>query len=82
MDCTKYEVMNSQRKDLHFIPYDVHTNFRAQFTEELLPKNERPVQRHNSNEFNLDSNRKGEVQLAGDEYLLPYWMARYLGVIK
>ena len=82
IDCTRYEVMNSQRHDLDFIPYDVHTNFRAQFTKELLPKNERPVQRHNSNEFKLDSAEKAGIQLAGDEYLLPYWMARYLGVVK
>ena len=82
IDCTRYEVMNSQRHDLDFIPYDVHTNFRAQLTKELLPKNERPVQRHNTNEFKLDSPGKGGIQLAGDEYLLPYWMARYLGVIK
>ena len=82
IDCTRYEVKNSQRNDLDFIPYDVNTNFRAQFTKDLLPKNERPVQRHNSNEFNLDSRGRGMSQLAGDEYLLPYWMARYLKVIE
>ena len=82
IDCTRYEVVNSQRKDLDFLPDDVYTNFRAQFTEQLLPKNERPVQRHNTNEFNLDSHDRGTRQLSGDEYLLPYWMARYLGVLR
>ena len=75
-------MVNSQRKDLDFLPDDVYTNFRAQFTEQLLPKNERPVQRHNTNEFNLDSHDRGTRQLSGDEYLLPYWMARYLGVLR
>jgi len=81
-DCTQYTVENSQRKDLDFLPSDVKTNFRNQTTRELLPKNERPMNRHNANEFELDSQRGGSSCLAGDEYLLPYWMARYLKVIK
>lgn len=82
VDCTRYEVRNSQRKDIEFIPYDVNTNFREQTTVELLPKNERPVNRHNANEFRLDNHGRGNSQLAGDEYLLPYWMARFLKVIE
>jgi len=81
-DLTRYNVMNSQRKDLEFLPNDLNTNFREQKTKDLLPKFERPVQRHNTNEFNLDLDTGGRSQLAGDEYLLPYWMARYLEVIK
>lgn len=82
IDCTRYEVRNSHRKDIELIPYDVNTNFREQTTKELLPKNERPVNRHNSNEFRLDNRSHGDSQLAGDEYLLPYWMARYLKVVE
>jgi hypothetical protein len=30
----------------------------------------------------LDGGDGGYSELAGDEYLLPYWMARYLKVIQ
>ncbi len=40
------------------------------------------MHRHNANAFNLDSKEQGTSELAGDEYLLPYWMARYLKVIE
>ncbi|MDR2232793.1 MAG: hypothetical protein LBE56_06690 [Tannerella sp.] len=76
-DRRRYAVRNSHRKDLEFLPRDVHTNFRMQTTTQLPPKDERPMNRDNSNEFNLDS-REGNSILAGDEYLLPYWMARFL----
>ena len=81
-DTRRYAVSNSHREDLDFLPEDVHGNFREQFTKELLPKGERPMNRHNSNEFELNNNSKGDHQLAGDEYLLPYWLARYLKVVE
>jgi len=88
VDCRQYMVYNSHRKDLEFLPVDVHTNFREQATTRLLPKGERPMNRHNANECVLDSRGwpyvsiGGKMILAGDEYLLPYWMARYLKVIQ
>ncbi|MDR1880108.1 MAG: hypothetical protein LBQ78_04180 [Tannerellaceae bacterium] len=82
VDRRRYTVRNSHRKDLAFLPEDVHTNFRAQTTTELIPKGERPMNRHNANEFAIDGGRGGETCLAGDEYLLPYWLARYLKVIE
>jgi hypothetical protein len=81
VDCRRYAVRNSHRQDLEFIPRDIHANFRAQTVTVLPPKGERPMNRHNTNEFNLDS-RGGNTILAGDEYLLPYWMARYLKVVE
>jgi hypothetical protein len=59
-------------------------NFRQQTLAEVLPPDERPVQRHNGNMFNIDKkggNGTGE-ESAGDIWLLPYWMGRYLGVIS
>lgn len=81
-DCNRYVVKNSHRKDLEFLPKDPHTNFREQTTTELIPKRERPLNRHNNNEFLIDGGRGAHQRLAGDEFLLPYWMARYLDVIK
>jgi hypothetical protein len=88
IDCRQYIVYNSHRKDLEFLPKDIHTNFREQATTQLPPKGERPMSRHNTNESIMDSGgwpyemRGGNMILSGDEYLLPYWMARYLRVVE
>lgn len=78
MDLIRYDVKNSYRKDLTFL----ELNFRNQYTKELLPWGERKVMRYNGNPFELDGGSGGSRELAGDEYLLPYWMARYMGVIE
>ena len=78
MDLIRWNVKNSQRKDIELLP----PNFRKQYTKELLPPGEMPMHRHNSNAFDLDGGENGSSELAGDEYLLPYWMARYLKVIE
>ena len=77
-DLDRYSVRNSQRKDLVPLP----ENFRLQYTKDLLTAGERPMIRHNTNPFALDCNDGRSSRLAGDEYLLPYWMARYLKVIQ
>lgn len=80
LDMISWNIMNSHRQDIEkMVP-----NFRNQTLKEVLPPDERPVQRHNGNMFNLD--RKGangtDEHSAGDIWLLPYWMGRYLGVIS
>lgn len=77
MDLVRWDIRNSHRKDIQLLA----PNFRNQFTSELLPPSEKPIQRHNANAFILDGGERGMTELAGDEYLLPYWMARYLKVI-
>lgn len=80
MDMINWDIMNSQRMDIEFIA----PNFRNQTLKEVLPPDERPVQRHNGNMFNIDKkggNGIGE-ESAGDIWLLPYWMGRYFGVIS
>jgi hypothetical protein len=37
--------------------------------------------RWNSQPFILDGGHDGRTELAGDEFLLPYWMGRYLKLI-
>ena len=78
IDLVRWNVKNSQRKDIVMLP----PNFRKQTTEVLLPAGEMPMHRHNANAFDLDDGENGLTELAGDEYLLPYWMARYLKVIE
>jgi hypothetical protein len=78
IDLDRYSTRNSHRKDLDFLP----ENFREQTTRELLYPGEREMHRHNTNPFALDMGGGQHNRLAGDEYLLPYWMARYFKVIE
>ena len=80
MDLVTWKVKNSERKDIEFIPQ----NFRRQTIKEVLPPDELPINRHNSNRFDLDGgDENGSAEYsAGDIWLLPYWMARYLQVIS
>ncbi len=80
LDMIDWDIMNSHRKDIEFM----EPNFREQTITEVLPPDERPVQRHNGNMFRLDrAGRNGTSEhSAGDIWLLPYWMGRYLEVIS
>ena len=79
MDLRNWAMHNSHRKDIERIP----ANFRGQTTKERLPLSEIPIYRHNGQFFTLDSEGDGSVLIsAGDTWLLPYWMGRYLGVIS
>ncbi len=78
LDLIDYTIRNSHRKDITLLP----DNFRRQTTAEVLPPDERPVYKHNTNTFVIDRNRGGLREASGDIYLLPYWMGRYLGVIS
>ncbi len=77
IDLDRYSVKNSHRKDLEMLP----PNVRQQTTAKVLYPGERRMHRHNANPFDLDGGERKMKRLAGDEYLLPYWMARYLKVI-
>ncbi|WP_236979070.1 hypothetical protein [Membranihabitans maritimus] len=77
MDMIRWNSKNSHRKDLDFL----EPNFREQSIKEVLSPAERKTMRYNGNPFDLDGGSNGKRELAGDEYLLPYWMGRYLDVI-
>ncbi|MBK8884944.1 MAG: hypothetical protein IPN67_22125 [Bacteroidales bacterium] len=78
MDLVEWTVHNSHRKDIE----SVESNFRRQTIKEVLPPDELPISRHNGNRFDLDGNNGGRAESsAGDIWLLPYWIGRYLGVI-
>lgn len=79
LDLINWSVKNSQRKDIEFIA----PNFRRQTIKEVLPPDELRIARHNSNLFELDGNDDGRSEnSAGDIWLLPYWIGRYLNVIS
>ncbi|XOV94137.1 MAG: hypothetical protein ACFHWX_05405 [Bacteroidota bacterium] len=79
LDLIEYETLNSHRKDITFRE---DPGFRGQYTEEVLPPDERPELKHNRNLFKLDAGDRRSELSAGDTYLLPYWMGRFLGVIS
>lgn len=80
MDMVNWRIENSHRKDIELIA----PNFRKQTTKEVLPPDERQIQRHNANMFTLDRKHSDGTSenSAGDIWLLPYWLGRYLGVIS
>jgi len=79
LDLRNWTVQNSHRKDIEMLP----ANFRNQTTKTLLPLSEMPLYRHNGEIFKLDGQGNGTTLIsAGDVWLLPYWMGRYLGVIS
>ncbi len=79
IDLRNWGMHNSHRGDLERLA----PNFRGQTTKERLPLSEIPIYRHNGQIFNLDSAGDGKALIsAGDTWLLPYWMGRYLGVIS
>ena len=79
LDLVSWTVKNSHRKDIDLIA----PNFRKQTTKEVLPPGELGISRHNANRFDLNDGDGGRSEYsAGDIWLLPYWMGRYLKVIS
>lgn len=78
MDLIHWNIKNSDRKDLELL----EKNFRNQYTKNVLPPDELKISRHNGNRFTLDGGGAGSAEnSAGDIWLLPYWLGRYLNII-
>ena len=79
LDLINWQVTNSVRKDIRHL----EENFMNQSTDAVLSPKERPVHRHNRTTFILDEDSNGTEEFsAGDIWLLPYWLGRYLEVVK
>lgn len=78
LDLINWSVTNSHRKDIEIL----EPGFRGQTTREVLPPDELRIARHNANRFILDGRGEGNSEYsAGDIWLLPYWIGRYLGIV-
>lgn len=77
MDLVAWRMENSHRQDI----IKMDDNFRRRELVELLPMSERAISRWNGHPFVLDAGDGGATEFAGDEFLLPYWMGRYLKLI-
>lgn len=77
LDTVSWTISNSGRGDITRLP----DNYRRQELAELLPPGERQAVRCNTQPFILDGGNGGRTEFAGDEFLLGYWMGRYVGAI-
>jgi len=79
MDLIEWTVRNSSRRD---VTVDAsHDRFGQRESTTLLPPDERPVMKWNSNPFQLDGGNGGRMEDDGAFFLLPYWMGRSLGLL-
>ena len=77
LDTIAWRVVNSHRQDLTKLP----PNFMGREMKEILPPGERLIARINTQPFILDQG-DDTTDFPGDEYLLGYWLGRYVGAIK
>jgi hypothetical protein len=80
LDTIKWTIRNSGRQDIVWAPMRDRSGQREALT--LLPPDERPVMRWNSNPFVVDGGEDGRGEDDGAAFLLPYWLGRYLGFLK
>jgi hypothetical protein len=78
LDTITWSVQNSHRRDVTKLA----PSFSGRELKELLPPGERVFARINTQPFILDGGNGGGIELPGDEYLIGYWLGRYLGEIK
>jgi two component regulator with propeller domain len=75
-DTIAWRITNSHRQDLTKLP----PNFMGRQLKELLPPGERLIARINTQPFILDQGDDA-TDFPGDEFLLGYWLGRYVGAI-
>ena len=80
LDLVLWGVDSSQRLDLDVNPQlDRHGDLQNRF---VLPYDEREVLRWAENPYRLVQPGSGRAESSGIFWLLPYWMARYHGMIR
>jgi len=77
LDTITWTVTNSTREDLTKLP----KSFPGREMKEILPPGERAMARINTQPFILDHGDGGGIDLPGDEFLLGYWLGRFVGAI-
>ncbi|HLJ45636.1 MAG TPA: hypothetical protein VKU01_06500 [Bryobacteraceae bacterium] len=79
MDLVEWTVVNSNRSDIRLD--GGKDRFRKAQATTLLPPDERPVMKWNSNPFRIDGGNGGRGEDDGAFYLLPYWLGRFHGYL-
>ena len=80
MDTITWTVRNTGRGDVKWA--NERDRFGHHESLTLLPPDERPVMRWNSNPFVVDGGDGGHSEDDGAAFLLPYWMGRYHRFLK
>lgn len=80
LDLITWTVKNSNRSGLEW-EHQVDRFSRKQLRT-LLPADERPIMKWNSNPFRPDGGNNGRSEDDGSYFLLPYWMGRYHHFLK
>lgn len=75
MDTIEWTVRNSHRQDIVWA--SGRDRFGSHEALTLLPADERPAEKWNSNPFVVDGGNGGHAEDDGAAFLLPYWMGRY-----
>ncbi len=75
VDTIEWDVKNSRRKDVVMVAEKDRFEHPQAMT--LLPRDELPVAKWNSNPFDVDGGSGGLGEDDGAAFLLPYWMGRY-----
>jgi hypothetical protein len=76
LDTIAWRMSNSHRQDIT----KLEPNFMGRELKELLPPGERLIARINTQPFILDHG-DDTTDFPGDEFLLGYWLGRYVGAI-
>jgi hypothetical protein len=79
IDTIEWTVTNSGRKEV--VMARASDRFQKRQAVTLLPPDERPVMKWNSNPFDIDGGSDGRGEDDGAAFLLPYWMGRYHGLL-
>jgi hypothetical protein len=79
MDLIDWTVINSKRRDIEWEPAPDRFGHRQAKT--LLPPDELPARKWNSNPFDIDGGNGGRGEDDGAAFLLPYWLGRYQGLL-
>jgi hypothetical protein len=79
LELVDWPMANSHRADVEVDP--VRAQLGEPHTRRLLPYDERADFRWNHNPYRPDGGGEGRVEYDGAHYLLPYWLARYHGLI-
>ncbi|MBC7287015.1 MAG: transcriptional regulator, partial [Armatimonadetes bacterium] len=79
LDLVDWRMVNSHRSDITID--DRPGRFGELQSTEIVPYDERADFRWNHNPYRLESGGEGRTEYDGAHFLLPYWMARYHGLL-
>jgi len=82
-DQVTWNISNAQRQDIVYNPFsDRAARVHNQCYLKVLPANERSQTRWNANPWELGDGGAGDVEFDGGAWLLPYWLARFAGLLS